>query len=342
MSTGALVRVGHSTPALIRGELVSRRPESLAECVEPFLSWFAQVRGRSALTIEHYRHDLHSFLDYATRRRLTRPDDVRHQDLEDYVRTVARERGLKPQTINRHLSAFRSWWVYLLREDLATRNPAAIAFGPKSRPRRIPPFIAGETYDLVLSTLEQARSLLGRRDFTVVGVLLLAGLRISEVVALRVVDVDLTEGQIYVAHGKGDRDRYVTAPPRLCTILSAYLTDVRPVLLGDASSPWLFVRASPQLPGQSWAVRSWAVKNVSRPLVTRSVYLRIVQRVSPIVGKHVWPHLLRHSYAVRLRSKGADLADIKEELGHSRLDTTMIYANIPSSERRAKIGRLLG
>jgi site-specific recombinase XerD len=328
VTTTALARVAHSTPELIRGDLVPRRrrPASLAECVEPFLSWFREVRGRSALTVEHYGHDLRSFLGYATPRRLVMPDDVRHQDIEDYVRTVTRGRGLKPQTINRHLSAFRSWWVYLLREDLATRNPAAIAFGPKAPSRRIPPFIAGETYDLVLSTLGQDRTLTGGRDFALIGTLLLAGLRIFELVALRLVDVDLTEGQLYVAHGKGDRDRYVTAPPRLCVILGDYLANVRPTLLGGAPSPWLFVHVSPT-PHRS----SWALRKAGKPLLTRSVYARVVQQVSPIVGKHIWPHLLRHSYAVRLRSKGADLADIKEELGHQRLETTLVYANIPSS-----------
>ena len=337
MTTTALAHVAHSTLALARGELVPRRGASLEECIEPFLSWFREVRGRSLLTVESYRHDLHSFVSYATPRGLVMPHDVRHQDIENYARTATRERGLKPQTINRHLSTLRSWWVYLLREDLTTRNPAAIAFGPKAPRRRIPPFIAGETYDLVLSTLEQDRTLLGCRDYALIGTLLLAGLRIFELVALRLVDVDLTEGQLYVAHGKGDHDRYVTAPPRLCVILRAYITDVRPALLGEASSPWLFVHASPRCYRTSWAIR-----NAGKPLLTRSVYARVVQQVPPIVGKHVWPHLCRHSYAVRLRSRGADLMDIKEELGHRQLETTAIYANIPSSERRAKIGRLLG
>jgi site-specific recombinase XerD len=340
VTTTALAHVAHSTPELIRGDLVPRRrrPATLAECVEPFISWFREVRGRSALTAASYEYDLRSFLAYATPRRLVMPDDVRHQDLEDYVRTASRARGLKPQTVNRHLSAFRSWWVYLLREELATRNPAAIAFGPKAPRRRIPPFIAGEAYDLVLSTLGQARTLVARRDFAIVGTLLLAGLRIFELVALRLVDVDLTEGQLYVAHGKGDHDRYVTAPPRLCGILGDYLANVRALLLGEASSPWVFVHVSPTHHHRS----GWAMRNAGKPLLTRSVYARVVQQVPPIVGKHVWPHLCRHSYAVRLRSRGADLMDIKEELGHRQLETTAIYANIPSSERRAKIGRLLG
>jgi hypothetical protein len=119
--------------------------------------------------------------------------------------------------------------------------------GPKVPVRRIPPFIAGETYDLVLSTLEQDRTLLGRRDLGLIGTMLLAGLRVFELVALRLVDVDLTEGHLYVAHGKGDRDRYVTAPPRLCIILSDYMTDVRPARLGEASSPWLFVPREPTM-----------------------------------------------------------------------------------------------
>jgi integrase len=112
---------------------------------------------------------------------------------------------------------------------------------------------------------------------------------------------------------------------------------------GEASR--LLMATAPQPPAGPWvfvnATNSHRLNRAGQPLLTRSIYPVIQRKVSKLVGRHCWPHLLRHSYAVRLRQAGADLIDIKEELGHASVSTTEIYARIPAADRQKKIARLL-
>lgn len=365
-------------------ENVQPRRATLAHVVPLFLAWFRDTRGRSENTIVGYAFDLQSFLTYTSARGLRYLDEIDHRVIEAYLAAVRRERDLKPQTVSRHLSALKQLWIYCMREGFARSNPAAVSFSPKIPPRRAPKFIGGSSYDHVLTTLAAGTSLLERRDYTVVATFLLAGLRVNELVHLRLSDVDLSEperghGQLYVASGKGDRERHVTAPPRLVAILRDYLASVRPALVGRAPATTTKRR------GDCWVVRAWTHgRNVQRhfrteadaqawraetfaippdagwlfvpanplftyradrlgqPLVTRAVNARIARTVSAIVGRHVWPHLLRHSYAVRLRARGAPLEMIMEELGHADIRTTLVYAHMVPAERQTKIAELLG
>jgi len=353
---------------------------ALAACVESFLLWFATTRGRRPLTIENYRWDLKSFLAYCAPRGFVYADDLTFRDVEDYLATIQTTRGLKPQTASRHLSCLKAWWVYMLREGVARVNVPSLAFGPKPSPRRIPPFITKAPADHVLAELAKDQTLIGRRDHALTATFLLAGLRNAELCTLRVQDIDLDGGTLYVAHGKGDRDRFVTMPPRLAAILRAYLADVRLPLVGrplgsltrdrrrvwrmrfyrdgrqvqqstgttdEATARQMLLAAAPQPAPVPWlfvhagVTSGYRLKRAGQPLLTRSIYPIIQRKVSKLVGRHCWPHLLRHSYAVRLRMAGADLVDIKEEMGHASVATTEIYARIPAADRQKKIARLL-
>lgn len=379
----ALVPVG-STRLVVPGdvELVPRHGATLAEAVRPFLHWLGSARGRRALTVENYGRDLKSFLAFCTRRGLVYPDDVSHRDIEAYLATTQRERGVKAATACRHLSCLKALWLYMVRESVAVKNPASVSFGPRVPPRRIPKYIPKAEHGPLLEALAQDTSLMGRRDYAMTATLLLAGLRCMELAGLRCEDLDLTDGRLYVANGKGGRDRWVTVVPQLAEILRGYVRDVRPalgsrpmgrvfmpkdgrawcmafwqdgrrierttgttdeaearrVLLATApqppASPWVFVNAHP--------LNAYRLHRGGAPLLTRTIYGMIKRRVVPIIGRHAWPHLLRHSYATRLITNGAPLELIKEELGHARLDTTLVYAHIPSDKRHADVTRFLG
>jgi site-specific recombinase XerD len=131
---------------------------------------------------------------------------------------------------------------------------------------------------------------------------------------------------------KGNAERECVIVPRLDGILEQYLTVARPALLRDTVAPWLFVAGTR---------RGRRKYRTGAPLLTRSVFGIVRTKLSPIVGRPVHPHMLRHSFASRLRENGADLQLIQEALGHASITTTTIYAHLTTAKRMAEIARFL-
>ena len=245
--------------------------------------------------------------------------------------------GHQSSTARQHFHAVRTFGKYLRREGLMVED-LSLAYGPKTPARPLPQYLTVTEQEAVLATLAADRTLLGRRDYALVATLLLMGLRAEECATLRVADLAF-EGKQGTARviGKGQKMRELDIIPRLATILRDYLATVRPRLLRTGvlapAPPWVFLNAKPS--------RSWQTRRAGEPLLTRSVWALVQRRLTPLVGRSVWPHLLRHSFASRLRSAGADLGVIQEFLGHASIDTTMIYAHLSTSARRADLERFL-
>jgi integrase len=125
------------------------------------------------------------------------------------------------------------------------------------------------------------------------------------------------------------------------TILRGYISDVRPVLLGLRTAPWFFLVRYARRRAGGRRRPGKPVRGVVEPLLTRSIYFIIRDTVSPIAGKTLSPHTLRHSFASRLREHGADLQLIQEALGHARIETTTIYAHLSTAKRREDLTRYL-
>jgi site-specific recombinase XerD len=345
-----------------------------------FLQHLKFIRERSQHTVDAYGHDLESFLRFCVEGGITRADQVTFRHVELYLAWLRQTRGSKPATANRHLHCLRTFWTYLIRTDAATTNPAANAYLLKAS-RRLPEYLRIAEQEHLLDTMLLDHTPKGQRDLAIVAVMLFAGLRVAEVVNLRLEDVVL-DGALRVRHGKGDKDREIDIVPRLGRgILRAYLSDGRPRLVnrlrghiwkapgrrawqmsyqrngrrvstpsGTASeaeararahvaSPpvvdggWFFVNAHPKA--------GHAFRRAGEPLLTRSVYAMIRDTVSPIVGRRVHPHMLRHSFATRLYERGGDLVLIQNLMGHSSITTTTIYTHLSTTKRAADLARLL-
>lgn len=308
------------------------RPRTLAECIEPFLFWLGGVRGRRPLTLQSYRRDLKCFAAFCQQVGIEHPADVRHQHIEFYLGWLQQAGERQAGTAARRLSTLRSFCRFLVREEIIPRDPAAVAFGPKVT-RRLPVYLSIPEQERVLLDLAQDRTLKGRRDYAAIALLLLTGLRADELMTLDLGALDLEIGTLRVIRGKGDKDRELPVVPRLAAILEAYLRDVRPRLYRAATSAAVFLPVS----GKGVGPR------VIRDRLDRKWLWRLVaHRVSAIVGRRVYPHALRHSFASRLRTNGADLALIQEALGHSEIGTTTIYAHLATPDRLATLTRLLG
>jgi site-specific recombinase XerD len=352
----------------------------MAEYAPVFLKWLSFVRQRRENTVRGYSEDLKTFFGFCEQAGLSKPDDVNFRHLEFFLGWLQKERGLKATSANRHIHALRTFWFWMVREEITAKNPAAQVFLLRTQ-KRLPNYLNLAEQEKTLATLATRSDLVGRRDYALVATGLLTGLRCSELANLELAHLDLDAGVVRVVNGKGMKDRELPVIPRLEAILRSYLEEVRSPLVGRPmgsfylardgrptglkyyvdgvkhyqnlrghsadeaakiraalappapASPYVFVNASP--------VQSHRVKRAGLPLVSRLV-LRIVREVvGPIVGRKVYTHMLRHSFASRLRENGADLQDIQEALGHAAITTTTMYAHISTRRRREKLAEYL-
>lgn len=375
-----LAHLRRSRPALPAeyrgGEVVPSPGATITQAIPPWLGWILDIRGYTLNTMSNYGLDARDFAAYAERQGVVFAHAVDHRLIERYLIDMQRA-GAARSTAIRHFYALRSLFLYLEREGLVPRNPAAIAFAPKPAPRKLPAgWIRAEEYATVIRALRKDKSLAGRRDLAMIAVPLMAGLRCAETVHLRVEDVDLAIGQLRVRSGKGDRERFVTLVKPLRAILRDYLENVRPALVGKPAGrlerrpgrAWILIyrtpaglvrrsigtrdedvaqrmlrELAPAPPDAGWLfVRSSGhgrVEKASEPLTFRMLSMMVHDRLPGILGRRVWTHLLRHSFASRLRTHGAPLDTIKEELGHARLDTTLLYSHLTTDQRRREVER---
>jgi integrase/recombinase XerD len=337
------------TTALVAqpGALTTPAP-TLRALVPKFLGWFEYVRERSPNTITSYRFDLATFVEFAEAQGLVDPAAIRVQHLEGFCAWLRQTRGLKASSVNRHVHALRTFWKWMQREEIVTRNPAADVALLKA-PRRLPSFLTVGEQERVLAALAQPvalppswpsrqnaarRSLVRRRDFAIVACALLTGLRVSELSTLRLEDVNLDAGVLRVI-GKGDKQREGVIIPRLAGILGDYLTFTRPRYTSRRPSEYFFVVGlrGTRLRGPRW--------REDRPVPARVLYAIIRGAIEPLLGRPTHPHALRHSFASRLLEHGAGIELIQEGLGHSDIRSTMIYTHLSSRKRRHDIAKFL-
>lgn len=281
----------------------------LARRIDQFISYLRVERGASEETVRAYGGDLDQLAEFLEQfHELSDPDPeqltLRH--LRGFV--AQKFDDSSTASLARKISAMRSFWNFLVQKDLADDNPAALLSTPKVH-TPLQNFLA---VDEVIHLLESHRSddVLGVRDMAIWEVGYGAGLRVSELVALDIDDIDRDEGWVRTI-GKGNRERRVPLGEKSCRALARYLRR-RHELVGDetpAGALFLTVRG--------------------RRLSTRSVRRRLKQHLQRAdLDTDITPHGLRHSFATHLLDSGADLRGIQELLGHQNLSTTQRYTHV--------------
>jgi site-specific recombinase XerD len=334
VTAGALVP---STPGLLVA-----RDRTLADYAPVFLKWLGFVRQRRETTVRSYGEDLKTFLLFCASADLRKPEDVNFRHVEFYLGWLQMERGLKPQSANRHLHCLRTFWKWMLREGLATANPAADTFMLPTQ-KKLPTYLSIPEQERLLTALAKDKTPLGTRDYALVATALLTGLRCSELSNLQCGHVDLEAGALRVVNGKGAKDRELPVVPRLAAILGPYLATIRPALLKDPANRYVFLRAGTNR-GRGRAVvgATWGRKHADLPVGPKTIFYTIRRLAADVLQRpRAHPHMLRHSFASRLRENGADLQDIQEALGHSDIATTTMYAHISTRRRREKLAEYL-
>ena len=289
-------------------------PSELEAAVGRFLEELKR-RGVSTHTRRNYGSDLRDFLNYFRREGLQPPP------LAEFDRRAIREylsacygRGLAPRTLARRLAALRSFFQLAVREGTLAANPAALVSHPKI-PKTLPDTPAAETVnhliDAVGAGAAEESPLRAARDRLIFELLYGCGLRLSELEALNLDDIDRAQKWIRV-RGKGRKERETPYGTRAADALEQYLA-LRPIAAEDAQRPLLV---------QRWRGR-W------RRLTSRSIARIVKRRGAALAGDPtLHPHALRHAFATHLLDAGADLRAIQELLGHASIGTTQKYTQV--------------
>lgn len=277
--------------------------------IEQFLKVLAEERAGSPHTIRAYKRDLNEFIGFVGESADIRSID--HLTVRGFLGKL-RDSNLGRAAIARKLSAVRSFLKFLLKRGLIEKNPAAAVRTPK-REKRLPHFLNREEVARLLDSPKGA-GILPSRDRAILEVFYSTGLRISELAALRLADVDIHEGSI-IARGKGKKERLVPLGSFAVKALNEYLGLRRQNKLAPQSP--LFAN------------------RFGRSIDPRSVR-RMFEKYVKITGLSLQttPHTLRHSFATHLLDAGADLRSVQELLGHSSLSTTQIYTHLTTSRLR--------
>jgi integrase/recombinase XerD len=284
----------------------------------PYLVRFLEAyaaRGYAPRTTEIRSEALKRFLRFLDERGITRPQDVTRPILERYRRHLYHHRKdngepLSFSTQQQRLIPLRAFFRWLARENYILGNPASELELPRVH-RKLPAHILSR--EEVAAVMAQAllHGELGIRDRTLLETLYSTGIRRSELIALKLYDLDLRNGALLVRQGKGQKDRYVPLGSRAVEWLRRYLEDIRPAIVIEPDPGYVFLHEF----GEPFG------KNRLTDLVKK--YLRAAGVAKPGAA-----HLFRHAMATHMLENGADIRFIQAILGHAQLTTTEIYTHV--------------
>jgi len=275
--------------------------------IEGFRDFLSLEAGHSHNTVEAYTRDIRRLGEFARARGVRDPGSVPKILLRDLVYAL-KDLGLSPATIRRHISAIRTYYAFLIGEGRVTRDPTDQLQAPR-RGRQLPDTLSIPEIEALLAA-PRAEDPLGWRDRTLLELAYGAGLRVSELCALEIPDLLLSEGLVR-SFGKGRKERLVPIGRGVISATSVYLHTVRPELdRGQTRQRVLLnMRGSPLSRVGAWGIVKRCAKRAG-------------------ITKRVTPHTLRHSFATHLLEGGADLRAVQEMLGHADLSTTQIYTHV--------------
>lgn len=271
--------------------------------ISAFLDHLRIERRLSPRTLEAYRHDLLSLDQHRAARDLPSWDRLDTQHLRHFIASQ-HQQGLAPRSLQRLLSAIRSFYRFLQREGRAQQNPALDLRAPKAA-RPLPRTLDA---DLATQLLDNPGEddWLGRRDQAMLELFYSSGLRLSELAGLDVSDLDLNQGEVRVT-GKGNKTRVLPVGRQARRALQ----------------DWLSVR-----PANSDSAQPLFVSQRGSALTPRAIQLRLRRHGVERIGQHLHPHMLRHSFASHMLESSGDLRAVQELLGHADISTTQIYTHL--------------
>jgi tyrosine recombinase XerC len=276
-----------------------------------YIAYLQAEKNVSAYTVRNYSKDLQEFFQFAADQGLDTLRKVDKQTLRSYLAYLIQQ-GFAKSSIARRLSAIRSFYRYLMREQLISVSPAATTVSPKLD-KRLPVFLTVEEAERLVESPDLSTPQ-GQRDRALMELLYASGLRVSELVNMNVDQINLSTNEIRV-WGKGAKERIVLIGGPAARALETYINHGRKELLGGKKNSALFVT------------------RYGERILTRRVQ-KIIGKYARNIHKSVHPHTLRHTFATHLLDGGADLKVVQELLGHADLSSTQIYTHVTQNRAR--------
>lgn len=282
------------------------------ELLEKFINFLAVEKGLARNTLDSYERDLRKYFYFM---KTKRPDDIVPSDVSSFLTSLS-STGIAAPSIARCLAALRGFHKYLVTDGLSSRDPTINLETPRGW-KRLPKTLSSADVEALLKQPDPA-TLIGLRDKAMLELLYATGLRVSELVGLKLNDINLERGFLVVM-GKGSKERAVPLGETAIFFVQTYLDQGRSFLLKEKDSDHLFISSKHQG-------------------ITRQMFWERIKHYTRKAGieRVVSPHTLRHSFATHLLDNGADLRAVQAMLGHSDISTTQIYTHV-SRERLKKI-----
>jgi len=277
------------------------------EPIRPFLDYLTIERGLSPHTRAAYASDLRRLTEFLSARGIEDPSTASVADLREFIYHL-KDQGLQATSIRRNLSALRTFYSFLVAEGLTSTDPTERLEAPGIW-RRLPEVLSHEEVRRLLEA-PSPEARLYWRDRALLEFAYASGVRVGELITLRVRELDLDEGFALVM-GKGARERLVPVGRSAIAALDTYLRELRPRLERGGGKGVVFLnnRGSPLSRMGVWKILRGHVERAG-------------------IEKKVTPHTLRHTFATHLLEGGADLAAVQEMLGHADISTTQIYTHL--------------
>ncbi len=274
--------------------------------LQQFIDHLAQQRRVSVHTVNNYQRDCQQLLAFCQQQNLTSWQAIKPADLRQFIAQLHRQ-GLGARTIHRMLSAIRSFYRFLIREQLADHNPAQSVQAPKTE-KRLPKTLDVDQMTALLD-LTPADTFVACRDRAIMELFYSSGLRLAELAALDIRDIDFGQQLVQVKEGKGGKDRLLPMGGKAIESLKNWLDKREQQGLIMATA--LFITQQ------------------GRRLGVRSIQQRLAfWGKKHGLSQHVHPHRLRHAFASHMLESSGDLRAVQELLGHADISTTQIYTHV--------------
>lgn len=268
--------------------------------INDFLFYMKNFKSSSPHTLRAYKRDLLDFYEFIQEMNLDYKS-VTRSNLRSFLFKL-KDKNLTKKTISRKISGVRSFYRFLLKEGYINKNPLLTLELPKVE-KRLPTFLTEEEA-LKLINYPDKKTILGLRDNLILKMLYSTGMRVSELVSLRISELDLERGEV-VIKGKGNKERVVFLPEDILEDIKFYIQKRK------KNSNFLFLNRKGKL------------------LTDKGIRLLVEKYAKKVIPyKKITPHTLRHTFATHLLTNGADLRSVQELLGHTKLSTTQIYTHL--------------
>ena len=284
------------------------------QAIEKYKQYLITERNYSEYTVNSYIDDICGFKDFLTEEGLGTLITARSVHARNYM-TRMFNMDYKKKSIARKLSSLKTFYRFLITEKIVAKNPFELIESPKVE-KSLPHFLYKEEIEKIFNSIDTTTAI-GKRNIAIMEILYGSGLRVSELCSLKMDNLDFANEMIKVI-GKGNKERYVPMNTRTIDALQTYIHIGRTELI---------LKCESSAPLEIFVNRSGGALT---PRGVRVIINKVLDDAAESI--HVYPHMLRHTFATHLLDGGADLRSVQEMLGHSNLSTTQIYTHVSTEQ----------